>query len=97
MFKSLSAGIIVALAFPLGWLLLWLLGLVSLGLPVREDMAVGLGAVAGRMAEMLVLGSSRPYYSFGFVYFSFQESVAVAKSRFHSKSYGVGFQSNSLC
>lgn len=57
MFKSLSAGIIVALAFPFGWLFLWLLGVASLGLPVREDMATGLGAVAGKMAEMLVFGS----------------------------------------
>jgi len=53
MFKSLSAGIVVALAFPIGWLLLWLLGFVSLGFPLREDTAVGLGAVAG----MLILGS----------------------------------------
>jgi len=57
MFKSLSAGIVVALAFPFGWLLLWLLGFVSLGLPLREHTAVGLGAVAGRMAQMLILGS----------------------------------------
>ena len=57
MFKSLSAGIVVALAFPFGWLFLWMLGLVSLGFPVRDDTAVGVGAVAGKMAEMLILGS----------------------------------------
>ena len=56
MFKSLSAGMVVAVAFPVGWLLLWLLGFVSLGIPLREDTAVGLGAVAGRMGEMLILG-----------------------------------------
>jgi hypothetical protein len=58
-FKSLSAGMVVALAFPFGWLLLLLLRFVSLGLPLREDSAIGLGAVAGKLAEMLIVGHFR--------------------------------------
>jgi hypothetical protein len=58
MLKSISAGIGVALALPLGWLLFWWLGIVSLKFPHVEGKAIGLyGSVGGKVAELLVVGS----------------------------------------
>lgn len=56
MLKSIAVGIGVAFALPVGWLLLWRLGIVSLGLPRSEDKAISVGAVAGVMAEYFVRG-----------------------------------------
>jgi hypothetical protein len=57
MLKSISVGIGVALALPLGWLFFWRLGIISLD-PPGEGKAYGLyGFVGGKMAELLILGS----------------------------------------
>jgi hypothetical protein len=72
MLKGISAGIGVALALPLGWLLFWWLGVVTLRFPSAEDKAIGLGFVAGKVAELLILGSmlglitALPLYLFHF-------------------------------